>query len=172
MIRARTAGQERRGEYGLRWSFQPARDSHVETQAQTSFLDQTTRATSPVPEHRPLASRHAANVPSQPLTRTASATANQADGTRPSCQADLRGRAFAAVAMCASSKRPGCDPWSSRCQALHELGRDLFVVVDSRHLPLRLRPERSPIHLHLPARASHRRGRYTLASCHRRHRVG
>jgi inosose dehydratase len=127
-------------EYGLRLQFHPHGDSHVETQKQTSrFLDETDpRYVNLCLDTGHLAYRHADNVAiirGYP-DRIGYVHIKQMDPAIVAA-ADREGLAFGqAVAMGASCEPPGGEPdIPAVAQALRELGRDLFVVVEQDMYP-------------------------------------
>ncbi len=127
-------------EYGLRLQFHPHADSHVETQQQTErFLDQTDpRYVSLCLDTGHLAYRHADNaavIRGYP-DRIGYVHIKQMDPAIVEA-ADREGLAFGqAVAMGASCEPPGGEPdIPAVAKALHELGRDLFVVVEQDMYP-------------------------------------
>jgi inosose dehydratase len=127
-------------EYGLRLQFHPHGDSHVETQKQTSrFLDETDpRYVNLCLDTGHLAYRHADNVAiirGYP-DRIGYVHIKQMDPAIVAA-ADREGLAFGqAVAMGASCEPPGGEPdIPAVAQALQELGRDLFVVVEQDMYP-------------------------------------
>src|SRR5260370_25995493 len=127
-------------EYGLRLQFHPHADSHVETQQQTErFLDQTDpRYVSLCLDTGHLAYRHADNaavIRGYP-DRIGYVHIKQMDPAIVEA-ADREGLAFGqAVAMGASCEAPGGEPHiPAVAKALHELGRDLFVVVEQDMYP-------------------------------------
>jgi len=127
-------------EYGVRLQFHPHADSHVETQAQTEqFLDQTDPAyVSLCLDTGHLAYRHADNaaiIRGYP-DRIGYVHIKQMD-TAIVDKADREGLAFGqAVAMGASCEPPSGHPdIPTVAKALHELDRDLFVVVEQDMYP-------------------------------------
>jgi inosose dehydratase len=141
MIRATNElGQLVAQEYGLALQFHPHADSHVETQAQTMrFLDQTDpRYVSLCLDTGHLAYRHADNVAvirGYP-DRIGYVHIKQMDPAIVAV-ADRDGLAFGqAVAMGASCEPPAGEPEiDAVAKALHELNRDLFVVVEQDMYP-------------------------------------
>jgi inosose dehydratase len=133
-------GREVLQEHGLTLQFHPHADSHVETQQQTErFLDQTDpRYVSLCLDTGHLAYRHADSVA---LIRGYSERIGyihikQMDPAVVD-KADRDGLAFGqAVAMGASCEPPGGEPdLEAVTQALRELGKDLFVVVEQDMYP-------------------------------------
>jgi inosose dehydratase len=127
-------------EYGLRLDFHPHADSHVETQKQTSrFLDDTNPDyVSLCLDTGHLAYRHADNaalVRGYP-ERIGYVHIKQMDPAIVAA-ADREGLAFGqAVAMGASCEPPSGEPdVPAIAEALRELGRDLFVVVEQDMYP-------------------------------------
>jgi inosose dehydratase len=127
-------------EYGLRLDFHPHGDSHVETQKQTErFLDETDPAyVSLCLDTGHLAYRHADNaaiIRGYP-ERIGYVHIKQMDPAIVA-KADREGLAFGqAVAMGASCEPPGGEPdIPAVAEALRELGRDLFVVVEQDMYP-------------------------------------
>ena len=127
-------------EYGLRLQFHPHADSHVETQRQTErFLDDTNPDyVSLCLDTGHLAYRHADNaaiVRGHP-DRIGYVHIKQMDPVIVD-KADREGLAFGqAVAMGASCEPPGGEPdVPAVATALHELGRELFVVVEQDMYP-------------------------------------
>ena len=157
-------------EYGLRLQFHPHADSHVETQAQTErFLDETDpRYVNLCLDTGHLAYRHADNVAliNRYPDRIGYVHIKQMDPAIVA-KADREGLAFGqAVAMGASCEPPAGEPVvEDVAKALHELGRDLFVVVEQDMYPIRLRQAQAdrPAHLHLPARHRHWRRGVTMS---------
>jgi inosose dehydratase len=127
-------------EYGLRLQFHPHADSHVETQKQTErFLDDTNPDyVSLCLDTGHLAYRHADNVAiiRQYADRIGYVHIKQMDPAIVA-QADRDHLAFGqAVAMGASCEPPAGEPEvEAVSQALHELGRDMFVVVEQDMYP-------------------------------------
>jgi inosose dehydratase len=133
-------GQVVSQEYGVRLQFHPHADSHVETQEQTMrFLDETDpRYVSLCLDTGHLAYRHADNVAviRRYPDRIGYVHIKQMDPAIVAI-ADRDGLAFGqAVAMGASCEPPGGEPVVEQvAQALHALGRDLFVVVEQDMYP-------------------------------------
>ena len=127
-------------EYGLRLEFHPHADSHVETQAQTErFLEATDpRYVSLCLDTGHLAYRHADNVAliARYPDRIGYVHIKQMDPAIVA-RADREGLAFGqAVAMGASCEPPRGEPAVEEvAKALHELDRDLFVVVEQDMYP-------------------------------------
>ena len=127
-------------EYGLALQFHPHADSHVETQGQTErFLDETDpRLVSLCLDTGHLAYRHADNVAliKRYPDRIGYVHIKQMDPAIVA-RADREGLAFGqAVAMGASCELPQGEPVvEDVAQALRELGRDLFVVVEQDMYP-------------------------------------
>jgi inosose dehydratase len=127
-------------EYGLGLQFHPHADSHVETQQQTErLLDQTDpRYVNLCLDTGHLAYRHADNaaiIRGYP-DRIGYVHIKQMDPAIVD-KADREGLAFGqAVAMGASCEPPGGEPDVPEvAKALHELGRELFVVVEQDMYP-------------------------------------
>lgn len=127
-------------EYGLGLQFHPHADSHVETQKQTErFLDETDPDyVSLCLDTGHLAYRHADNVAiiRQYAGRIGYVHIKQMDPAIVA-KADREGMAFGqAVAMGASCEPPAGEPEvGAVSQALRELGRDMFVVVEQDMYP-------------------------------------
>jgi inosose dehydratase len=127
-------------EYGLRLEFHPHADSHVETQAQTErFLEDTDpRYVSLCLDTGHLAYRHADNVAiiDRYPDRIGYVHIKQMDPAIVA-RADREGLAFGqAVAMGASCEPPSGEPAVEEvAKALHQLDRDLFVVVEQDMYP-------------------------------------
>jgi inosose dehydratase len=127
-------------EYGLRLQFHPHADSHVETQKQTErFLDQTDPDyVSLCLDTGHLAYRHADNVAiiRQYAGRIGYVHIKQIDPAIVA-KADRDDLAFGqAVAMGASCEPPAGEPEvEAVSQALRELGRDMFVVIEQDMYP-------------------------------------
>lgn len=127
-------------EYGLRLEFHPHADSHVETQQQTErFLHETDPAyVSLCLDTGHMAYRHADNVAliSRYRERIGYVHIKQIDPAVVAV-ADRDGLAFGqAVAIGASCEPPRGEPQVEEvAKALHELGRDLFAVVEQDMYP-------------------------------------
>jgi len=127
-------------EYGLALQFHPHADSHVETQDQTErFLDETDpRLVSLCLDTGHLAYRHADNVAliNRYPDRIGYVHIKQMDPAIVA-KADAEGLAFGqAVAMGASCEPPQGEPVvEDVAQALRDLNRDLFVVVEQDMYP-------------------------------------
>lgn len=127
-------------EYGLGLQFHPHADSHVETQQQTErFLDDTDpRYVNLCLDTGHLAYRHADNVAiiTRYPDRIGYVHIKQMDPAIVA-RADREGLAFGqAVAMGASCEPPNGEPDVPEvAKALHDLGRDLFVVVEQDMYP-------------------------------------
>jgi inosose dehydratase len=141
MIRAANdLGRLTAEEYGLALQFHPHADSHVETQDQTErFLDETDpRLVSLCLDTGHLAYRHADNVAliNRYPDRIGYVHIKQMDPAIVA-KADAEGLAFGqAVAMGASCEPPQGEPVvEDVAQALRELNRDLFVVVEQDMYP-------------------------------------
>jgi inosose dehydratase len=141
MIRsANDLGRLTAEEYGLALQFHPHADSHVETQDQTErFLDETDpRLVSLCLDTGHLAYRHADNVAliNRYPDRIGYVHIKQMDPAIVA-KADAEGLAFGqAVAMGASCEPPQGEPVvEDVAQALRDLNRDLFVVVEQDMYP-------------------------------------
>jgi inosose dehydratase len=141
MIRAANdLGRLTAEEYGLALQFHPHADSHVETQDQTErFLDETDpRLVSLCLDTGHLAYRHADNVAliNRYPDRIGYVHIKQMDPAIVA-KADAEGLAFGqAVAMGASCEPPQGEPVvEDVAQALRDLNRDLFVVVEQDMYP-------------------------------------
>ena len=127
-------------EYGLALQFHPHADSHVETQDQTErFLDETDpRLVSLCLDTGHLAYRHADNVAliNRYPDRIGYVHIKQMDPAIVA-KADAEGLAFGqAVAMGASCEPPQGEPVvEDVAQALRDLNRELFVVVEQDMYP-------------------------------------